>query len=311
MTKSIRIVFMGTPDFAVSSLAALLNEGFNVVGVVTAPDRPAGRGMKNTSSAVKQFALEKDLTILQPEKLRDPNFLQALRDLQADLQVVVAFRMLPEVVWNMPPMGTINVHASLLPAYRGAAPINWAIINGEKETGVTTFKLSHEIDTGNLLLQDKVMIGEDETAGELHETLKQKGAALLIKTIQRLLDGELIEQPQTAVTDHVGQLPHAPKIFTDTCRIEFDRPVAAVHNFIRGLSPIPGAFTKFQGRLLKIYKSKPELIPHNQPSGSFDTDGQTFFRFFCPDGYISVLELQPEGKRRMQVEDYIRGLRIA
>lgn len=310
MSKSIRIVFMGTPDFAVSSLSALVKAGYTVVGVVTVPDKPAGRGMKFTSSAVKQFALEHNLNVLQPEKLRDPQFLDTLRSLEADLQVVVAFRMLPELVWNMPPMGTINVHASLLPAYRGAAPINWAIINGEKESGVTTFKLTHEIDTGNILLQEKVTIRDDETAGELYDELKEKGAALLIKTIDHLLSGELLEQPQTAIVSNPTALPHAPKIFTETCRINFLKSSGEINNLIRGLSPSPGAFTYIQNKLLKIYKSQPVVVAHGREPGAIETDGKTFFRFFCTDGYISLIELQPEGKKRMPVEDFLRGLRL-
>jgi methionyl-tRNA formyltransferase len=301
---------MGTPDFAVSSLSALVSGGYDIVGVITAPDKPAGRGMKLTHSAVKQFAIEHDLPVLQPEKLKNPQFLEALKLLRADLQVVVAFRMLPEVVWNMPPMGTINVHGSLLPAYRGAAPVNWAIINGEKQTGVTTFKLTHEIDTGNLLMQDKVDIGADENAGDLYEVLKQKGAALLVKTIDSLLAGNLIEQPQAIVVSDPSHLPHAPKIFTETCRIDFAKPVAAVHNLIRGLSPVPGAFTHFHDRLLKIYRSVPVVETHDRPTGTAETDGKNFLKFYCEDGYISVIDIQPEGKKRMGVSDFLRGLRI-
>src|SRR3982751_6715381 len=216
--QDLRIVFMGTPEFAVASLDALVQANCNIVGVITAPDKPSGRGMKLTESAVKKYAVEKGLRILQPEKLKDPFFLEELKALKADLQIVVAFRMLPEVVWNMPPMGTVNVHGSLLPQYRGAAPINWAIINGEKETGVTTFKLKHEIDTGDILLQEKIPIGENETAGELHDKMKQVGAQLLVKTILELTSGNLVERPQLTVLENIAFEPkHAPKIFTDTC----------------------------------------------------------------------------------------------
>jgi methionyl-tRNA formyltransferase len=248
--RDLRIVFMGTPEFAVASLDALVQAGCNIVAVITAPDKPAGRGMKLQESAVKKYAVEKGLPLLQPEKLKNPQFLETLRNLRADLQVVVAFRMLPEVVWNMPPMGTINVHGSLLPKYRGAAPINWAIINGEKETGVTTFKLQHEIDTGNILLQQRLPIGEEETAGELHDRMKVAGAELLVKTVQGLADGTLKEIPQSDVND----VPHAPKIFTETCQINWNKTVEEIHNLIRGLSPYPGAFTTLHGKTLKIYR---------------------------------------------------------
>src|SRR5215203_1035819 len=254
-----RIIFMGTPEFAVASLDALVNAGDNIVGVITAPDKPAGRGMKLQESAVKKYAVEKNLRILQPEKLKNTAFLEELKSLRADLQIVVAFRMLPEVVWNMPPMGTINVHGSLLPQYRGAAPINWAIINGEKQTGVTTFKLKHEIDTGNILLQDTIPIGENETAGELHDRLKELGAEVLVKTIHALANGTLKEISQSEISNAKSEtIMHAPKIFTETCRIDWNKPVDEVHNLIRGLSPFPGAFTHLNEKLLKIYRSEKE-----------------------------------------------------
>src|SRR5215217_9122612 len=221
--KDMRIVFMGTPEFAVASLRALVNAGYQIVGVITAPDKPAGRGMKLQESAVKKYATEKGLKILQPEKLKNAEFLKELESLNAHLQIVVAFRMLPEVVWNMPAMGTVNVHASLLPQYRGAAPINWAIINGEKETGVTTFKLKHEIDTGDILLQEKILIAPNDTAGELHDMMKEVGANLLVTTIKGLADGSLLETPQAKVLHQVhGELKHAPKIFTATCIINWN-----------------------------------------------------------------------------------------
>jgi methionyl-tRNA formyltransferase len=311
---------MGTPEFAVASLDALVNAGCTIVGVITAPDKPAGRGMKLQESAVKKYAVEKGLKILQPEKLKNHQFLEELQSLNADLQVVVAFRMLPEVVWNMPPMGTINVHGSLLPQYRGAAPINWAIINGEKETGVTTFKLQHEIDTGHILLQDRIPIGENETAGELHDTMKEVGARLLVKTVEGLASGSLEEKPQSAVRgqqptvsgqpSETQSLKHAPKIFTETSKIDWNRGVDEVHNLIRGLSPFPGAFTSLDGKMLKIYRSERE---HGQPSikpGEYQTDGKSFLRFSCTDGYLLVKELQLEGKKRMQVEDFLRGYRF-
>lgn len=304
--QSLRVVFMGTPDFAVASLDALVRSGCNVVGVITAPDKPAGRGMKLTQSAVKQYALEHNLPVLQPEKLRDPQFLDELRALRADLQVVVAFRMLPEIVWNMPPKGTINVHGSLLPRYRGAAPINWAVINGDKETGVTTFKLQHAIDTGNILMQEKFPIGENETAGEVHDRMMHIGAQLLVQTIKGLQNGTLKEIPQQNIADP-STLPHAPKIFTETCLIHFDQPVEKVHNLIRGLSPFPGAFTHLDSKILKIYKSLKESGTPGVEPGQYSTDGKTFLKFACTDGWLVVKELQLEGKKRMPVEDFLRG----
>lgn len=302
-----RIIFMGTPDFAVASLDALVKAGHNIVGVITAPDKPAGRGMKLTSSAVKQYAIDHHLPLLQPEKLKNVVFLEELRALKADLQVVVAFRMLPEVVWNMPPLGTINVHGSLLPQYRGAAPINWAVINGEPETGVTTFKLQHEIDTGNILLQDRFAIGEDETAGEVHDKMKFVGAALLAKTVDELTNGNITEVPQESI--ETARLKHAPKIFTDTCRINWANSLKSIHNQIRGLSPFPGAFTTLDNKTLKIFKSK-KISDLSVAPGTIDTDNKTYLRFAAADGYIDVLELQLEGKKRMQIEDFLRGYKV-
>jgi methionyl-tRNA formyltransferase len=319
---------MGTPEFAVASLDALVKAGCTIVGVVTAPDKPAGRGMKLNESAVKKYAAAHGLHVLQPEKLKNPVFIDELKALQADLQIVVAFRMLPEVVWNMPPMGTINVHGSLLPQYRGAAPINWAVINGEKETGVTTFKLKHEIDTGDILLQQSFPIDENETAGEVHDRMKEIGAALLVKTVEGLAEGSLEERPQT--TDHRPQLntgsllstvdsgpstvlKHAPKIFTETCRIDFSKTVEEVHNLIRGLSPFPGAFTELNEKMLKIYRSKKEVNSQAALSGEAGellTDGKTYFKLRCRNGFVHVLELQMEGKKRMPIEDFLKGYRL-
>lgn len=301
---------MGTPEFAVASLDALVKAGCQVVSVVTAPDKPAGRGMKLTQSAVKQYAVANNLPVLQPEKLKAAAFLDELQALQADVQVVVAFRMLPEVVWNMPPMGTINVHGSLLPQYRGAAPINWAVINGETETGVTTFKLQHAIDTGNILLQAKLSIGENETAGEIHDRMKELGAALLVQTMAGLASNTLEEIDQSSLmqADPSG-FQHAPKLFTDTCRIDWNNTTAAIHNLIRGLSPYPGAFTSLHDKTLKIFRS--EKVMNEQPGipGTVDTDGKTYLRFTTADGYIRVLELQLEGKKRMNTEDFLKGYR--
>jgi methionyl-tRNA formyltransferase len=330
-----RIVFMGTPDFAVASLDALMKSGFNIVGVVTAPDKPAGRGMKLNESAVKRYASKQGLRILQPEKLKNPEFLSELKSLNADLQVVVAFRMLPEIVWNMPPKGTINLHASLLPQYRGAAPINWAIINGEKETGVTTFKLQHEIDTGNIFLQEKVLIGENETAGELHERLKEIGATLVVETAKGLLEGTLQEIPQSSPVNTQGaardqtsiederaseirsQIPHdspplrhAPKINTNTCQIDWYKSVDDIHNLIRGLSPYPAAFTEIGDKTVKIFRSEKEpAVPTSRP-GRWETDRKSYLKFAAKDGYIHLKEVQLEGKKRMSIEDFLRGYRF-
>jgi methionyl-tRNA formyltransferase len=306
--SDLRIVFMGTPEFAVPSLDKLLQAGSNIVGVITAPDRPAGRGMNLQQSAIKKFAAEKGLQILQPVKLKDPEFLQQLQSLKADLQIVVAFRMLPEVVWNMPPMGTVNLHGSMLPQYRGAAPINWAIINGEKETGATTFKLQHQIDTGNILLQQKIIIGDDETAGELHDKMKAVGADLLLRTVNGLINESLTETPQSS-SDQEGQaiLREAPKISTENLKINWNKNVGEVYNLIRGLSPYPAAFTLLNNKTLKIYKSQKEIIQPIIAEGNFETDKKTFLKFACTNGYISIKELQLEGKKRMSIEDFLRG----
>jgi methionyl-tRNA formyltransferase len=328
----LKIVFLGTPEFAVASLRALVDAGYNIVGVITAPDKPGGRGMQLQQSAIKKYAAEKELKFLQPEKLKNPQFLAELKSLNADLQVVVAFRMLPVAFWSMPPLGTINVLGSLLPQYRGAAPINWAIINGEKETGVTTFKLKHEIDTGDILLQEKILIGDDETAGELHDRMKEIGAQLLVRTVEGLADGSLKETPQLAVgneqlaignrqsaiedsnspftIDH-SPLKHAPKIFTDTCRINWNKPVDEVYNLIRGLSPYPAAFTEFEEKKLKIFRAKKEKVETNIPFGGFETDKITFLKFACDDGYILAEEIQLEGKKKLLIEDFLRGYRFA
>ena len=308
--KDLRIVFMGTPEFAVASLDALINAGCNIVGVITAPDKPAGRGMQLQQSAVKKYAVEKDLHILQPEKLKNPEFIEALKSLHADVQIVVAFRMLPEIVWNMPPMGTINVHASLLPDYRGAAPINWAIINGEKETGITTFKLLQEIDTGNILLQEKISINENETAGELHDTLKELGANVLIKTINSIADNSLNEKPQSAISNQASDIKHAPKINTETCKIDWNKSTDNIYNLIRGLSPFPTAFSFLDDKMLKIYSCKKEITTHEYVTGSLHSDGKTFLKFACADGFILCSDIQLQGKKRMQVEDFLRGYRI-
>jgi len=311
VNNNLRLIFMGTPEFAVASLDALVKAKFNIVGVVTAPDKPAGRGLKVNESAVKKYAVRHNIKILQPEKLKNPEFLEELKSLNADLQIVVAFRMLPEVVWNMPPMGTVNLHASLLPQYRGAAPINWAVINGEKETGVTTFKLQHEIDTGNILMQESFPIGDDETAGELHDRMKEIGARLLVKTVEGLADGTLVETPQVSVlSTEYSVLRHAPKITTQTSQIDWTKPVDEIHNLIRGLSPYPAAFTEIGDQTIKIFKSEKELaIPTSKP-GRWESNGKTYLKFAAKDGYIHVKDVQLEGKKRMTVEDFLRGYRF-
>jgi methionyl-tRNA formyltransferase len=305
--QNLRIVFMGTPEFAVASLDALVREGFNVVGVITAPDKPAGRGLQLQESAVKKYAISQNLRVLQPLKLRDPEFLETLKTLQANVQVVVAFRMLPEVVWRMPPLGSINVHGSLLPQYRGAAPINWVLINGEKETGVTTFKLQQEIDTGNILLQERIVISEQETAGGLHDRMKEVGASLLIKTLNGIAEGTLRDVPQQAPPEGIK---HAPKLLPDTGRIDWNQSVHVIYNLIRGLSPYPAAFTELQGKKLKIFLAEKEAGKPAEPPGTFITDKKTYLKYTCVDGFISVTELQLEGKKRMNTTAFLRGYRF-
>lgn len=297
---------MGTPDFAVASLDALVKADFNIVAVVTAPDKPSGRGQKLNESAVKKYALEKEIPILQPEKLKNPEFLAKLKSYQADLQVVVAFRMLPELVWKMPAKGTINLHGSLLPQYRGAAPINHAIINGEQETGVTTFFLKQEIDTGDVIFSDSIKIGDDETAGDIHDKLMVLGANLLVKTIKAVELNEVTEQPQP----QNDILKHAPKIFKDDCKIDWNNSSQTVYNLIRGLSPYPTAFTLLNDKTLKIFKAEIEDKESAIVAGGFLTDGKTFLKFATKDGFIKLLDIQYEGKKRMLIEDFLRGMRL-
>jgi methionyl-tRNA formyltransferase len=300
---------MGTPEFAVASLDALVKAGFDIVGVITAPDKPSGRGLKLSESAVKQYAVANGLKILQPEKLKNPEFLDELRSLKADVQVVVAFRMLPEAVWNMPPKGTINLHASLLPDYRGAAPINWAVINGEVVSGVSTFLLKQEIDTGDVLFTDSVTINADDTAGDLHDKLMAVGAALLVKTVNAVETGDYIEKPQEGMTID-GEPKHAPKLFKEDCLIDWNQPVEKVYNRIRGLSPYPTAYTVFNDKIFKIFKAvKQDSQPGIQPGG-FLTDNKTFLKFACLNGFISVTDVQLEGKKRMGVEEFLRGAKL-
>lgn len=306
---------MGTPDFAVLPLKKIIEAGYEVVGVVTNPDKPAGRGQKIQESAVKKYAQENGLKILQPEKFRNEQFLQELAELKADLQLVVAFKMLPEMVWNMPPLGTVNLHASLLPDYRGAAPINWAVMNGEKESGVTTFLLKHEIDSGNIIYQQKVKISESMTAGELHDELMSVGAELLVKTVDALESGDVsfIEQNQLLG----GREPiSAPKIFKEDMKIDWTKEVHSVYNHIRGLSPFPTAWTELIHKEtaavfpLKIFKTEKIVREHQNAVGTIVTDGKKTFDIYVEDGMIRVIELQLSGKKRMGVEEFLRGFRL-
>jgi methionyl-tRNA formyltransferase len=300
---------MGTPQFAVASLDALIKAGSDIVAVVTAPDKPAGRGQKVSEPAVKQYAVANGLKVLQPEKLKNEAFIAELKALHADLQVVVAFRMLPEAVWNMPPKGTINLHASLLPQYRGAAPINWALINGEKESGVTTFFLKHDIDTGNILFTEKITLTGQEDAGELHDRLMNKGAGLLVKTVKAVESGRYNEHPQSQLAEG-AELRHAPKIFKDDCLIDWTQPALSIYNKIRGLSPVPTAYTELNGKNLKVYASEYQLSePAIQPGG-FLTDNKTYLKFAAKDGFVLLKDIQLEGKKRMGIEDFLRGVKL-
>jgi methionyl-tRNA formyltransferase len=304
---------MGTPDFAVAPLAALLNAGCNIVGVITNPDKPAGRGQKIQESAVKKFALEKGLHILQPEKFRNEEFLSELKKLNADLQVVVAFKMLPEMVWDMPKYGTLNLHASLLPQYRGAAPINWAIINGDKETGVSTFLLQHEIDTGNVLFQEKCSISENDNVEIIHDKLMNIGSDLLVKTVHAIESGEYSQISQENLSGEQINLKSAPKIFKEDCKIDWSKDVDSIHNLIRGLSPYPASWTELlpieEGKSigLKIFESEMEKTAHSEKMGNLLTDGKTYLKVAVLGGFILIKTLQQAGKKRMKIEDFLRG----
>lgn len=316
MTKEqLRIVYMGTPDFAVYSLKHLVENGYQVVGVVTNPDKPAGRGQQLQESAVKKYAKEVGLKIMQPAKFRDPEFLEELASLKADLQLVVAFKMLPEVVWSMPPLGTVNLHASLLPDYRGAAPINWAVINGEKCSGVSTFLLKHEIDTGNIIFQEKVDITDEMTAGDLHDSLMEKGATLLLKTVDAIASGDypLIDQNELLN----GRTPiHAPKIFKEDMRVDWNSTLDTIYNRIRGLAPFPTAWaelihkTSGQSHSFKIFRTEKIACAHDHAFGEFATDGKKTFDVYVPGGILRILELQLAGKKRMLTEDFLRGFKL-
>lgn len=299
-----RIIFFGTPDFAVASLKALVQSKIDVVAVVTAPDKPAGRGQQIQASPVKIYAEKTGLPILQPVKLKDPEFLTTLKSFHADLQIIVAFRMLPEQVWNMPPLGTFNLHASLLPQYRGAAPIHWAIINGEKETGVSTFFLQHEIDTGNLLFQETEVIHPDDTTGDLYQRLMEKGANLVVKTTKAIFDNQIKPQAQKESL----YLKIAPKLTRESGWVHWSKNAQEINNLIRGMNPFPGAHTLFQGKNCKIIsvKTHVEIIP-SLGIGVWDTDQKTYLRVGCADGYIEIQEWQMEGKKKMKIEDFLRG----
>ena len=315
--EDLRIVYMGTPDFAVESLRQLVEGGYNVVGVITMPDKPMGRhGSVLQPSPVKQYAVEKGLRVLQPVNLKDEAFVEELRSLQADLQIVVAFRMLPEVVWNMPPMGTFNLHASLLPQYRGAAPINWAIINGDTETGITTFFLQHEIDTGEVIQQVRVPITDEDNVEVIHDKLMNLGGRLVTETVDAILAGEVKPVPQEELINlSQEELRPAPKIFKDTCRIDWTKGVKGVYDFVRGLSPYPAAWTELvsadgSSLVLKIFQTEKNFFSHGEKIGTVSTDGKTYLRVALADGYLNILSLQLAGKKRMPVADFLRGFKV-
>ena len=308
----LRIVYMGTPDFAVAPLRKLVEGGYNVVGVITMPDKPIGRHQTELSaSPVKQYALSQGLHLLQPAKLKDPDFLEELRSLKADLQIVVAFRMLPEVVWAMPPQGTFNLHAALLPQYRGAAPINWAIINGDTETGITTFFLDHEIDTGRVIQRVAVPILDTDNASDVHDKLMLLGSDLVVETVDHILNGTVTSIPQSELQTDEPLRP-APKIFKDTCRIDWSLGVKRVYDFVRGLSPYPAAWTEWTAggkqTVMKIYQTAKEFAAVSEPVGTVLTDGRTYLKVALADGYLHIESLQLAGKKRMAVADFLRGL---
>ncbi len=310
--KDLRIVFMGTPDFAVASLKALVDGGYNIVAVITAPDKPAGRGNKLTESAVKKYAVENNLKILQPEKLKNPDFLEELQILKTDLQVVVAFRMLPEVVWNMPPMGTFNLHGSLLPQYRGAAPLNWAVINGETKTGVTTFLLDQKIDTGKIIFKKETAIGENETVGEVHDRLMEIGAKLVVETVDAIAEGNIQPISQTDLID-ANQIKHAPKIFKEDCKIDWEKDTETLRNLIRGLSPYPAAWTNMINKKTgaeiqaKIFYAQKAVSEKADLPGTINSDGKTFLKIACGNGWLQITDLQIAGKKRMKTDEFLRG----
>ena len=312
--EDLRIVYMGTPDFAVESLRCLVEGGYNVVGVITMPDKPAGRGHKLQFSPVKQYALEHSLPLLQPEKLKDEAFVEALREWKADLQIVVAFRMLPEVVWNMPRLGTFNLQASLLPQYRGAAPINWAVINGDTETGITTFFLRHEIDTGEVIQQVRIPIADTDDVGIVHDKLMMLGGKLVTETVDAILNDAVKPIPQEEMAV-VGELRPAPKIFKDTCRIDWNQPVKRIYDFIRGLSPYPAAWSELvqpdgETVVMKIFETEKIIQSHQLTPGTLLTDGKTYIHVAAADGIIGIRALQLPGKKRLKTDELLRGFRL-
>lgn len=310
-----RIIFMGTPEFAVASLKSLIDSGFNVVAVVTAPDKPAGRGQKLQESDVKQYAKNQNIPVLQPEKLKDLDFISQLRDLKADLQVVVAFRMLPEIIWSMPRLGTINLHASLLPQYRGAAPINWAIINGDKKTGITTFFIEKEIDTGKIIHTQEVEITETDNAGTLHDKLMLSGAALLATTVSCIKKGDYPQLDQNSRLPAGTTLLPAPKIFKETCKINWVSNIDKTYNFIRGLSPYPAAWTIFQNQqsgetmTAKIFETTKVLTNHALEAGTIVSDEKTYLKVAVQGGFLKIITIQLEGKKRLGIEEFLRGFK--
>ena len=314
--ESLKIVFLGTPDFAVESLRSLHEGGYNIVGVITMPDKTGGRGHKLIQSPVKEYAVANAIKVMQPVSLKDEDFIAELRSLNADLQIVIAFRMLPEVVWSMPPLGTFNLHASLLPKYRGAAPINWAVINGEKETGVTTFFLKHEIDTGDVIQQEKVEIADNDNVGVVHDKLMLLGADMVIKTVDSILDGTIKSIPQDELCNKDLQPTPAPKIFKDTCRIDWSRNAADIHNHVRGLAPYPAAWTAFYDNggnefQIKIFETalvKQESHIQHEPA-TIITDGNSL-KIMCDDMPLEILSVQLSGKKRMSAVDFLRGFKI-
>jgi methionyl-tRNA formyltransferase len=316
MNTKLRIVYMGTPGFAVEPLRSLCEAGYEVAAVVTAPDKPAGRGRKLTFSPVKTFALQAGIPVLQPINLKDPDFISELQSYQANLQVVVAFRMLPEAVWSMPALGTLNLHASLLPDYRGAAPINHVLINGETETGVTTFFIEKEIDTGKIILSRKIDILPDDDAGSLHDRLMTEGSQLILRTLERIESGNLEATDQQLLMKQKTEFKPAPKIFKTDCRINWNRPCRDISNLIRGLSPFPGAYSEFnptdgESSVIKIYRSSYRLDSPSFSPGTITTDGKTFLEVQAADGVIRIEELQMEGKKRMSVPDFLRGASLS
>ncbi len=310
--KDLRIVFMGTPDFAVASLQALVEGGYNIVGVITALDKPAGRGKVLSESAVKKYAVENNLKVLQPERLKNPEFLEELNSLQADLQVVVAFRMLPEAVWAMPRFGTFNLHGSLLPQYRGAAPLNWAVINGETKTGVTTFLLDHEIDTGKVIFKRETEIGKNDTVGDIHDRLMQIGAKLVVETVDAIAEGNIQPVPQAELIKET-EIKHAPKIFKEDCRIDWKQNSEKIRNLIRGLSPYPAAWSLLVNKntgdeiVTKIFFAAWETAGKDLEPGTIDSDGKSHLNVACGDGWLQIVDLQVAGKKRMKTADFLRG----